>query len=95
MRGAGPLESNPDLYGAKLDNDLLLRPVFYIAPALGEGITALLQELVGSDERFFLPCGPDENRDYNYNDNDVLVRAIADGARGAYWDILRKMHTAG
>jgi len=95
VRSAGPLESNPDLYGAKLDNDLLLRPVFYIAPALGEGITALLQELVGSDERFFLPCGPDENRDYNYNDNDVLVRAIADGARGAYWDILRKMHTAG
>jgi hypothetical protein len=41
---------------------------------------------------FFLPSGPDEARDCN--DNDVLVRAIRDGARGAYWDILRRMRTA-
>jgi hypothetical protein len=68
--------------------------VFYIAPALGEGITAYVRELVGSDERFFLPCGPDETRDHNYNDNDVLVREIANGARGTYWDILRKMRKA-
>ena len=50
-----------------------------------------MKELVGDDRRFFLPGGPDETRDYNYNDNDVLVQAIRNGARGAYWDILRQM----
>lgn len=40
------------------------------------------------------PGGPGaatESRGYNYNDNDPLVRAIAGGARGAYWDILRNL----
>ena len=41
--------------------------------------------LIGEDQRFFLPG------DYNYNDNKRLTTAIAEGARGAYWDILRKM----
>ena len=91
VRAAGPTESNPDLYGARLDNERFVRPVFYISSGLGEGITAYMRELVGNDERFLLPFGPDETRDYNYNGNELLVRAVAQGARGAYWDILRKM----
>ena len=31
-------------------------------------------------------------RDHNYNQNQALSDAIAAGARGAYWDILRKLH---
>jgi tryptophan 2-C-methyltransferase len=30
---------------------------------------------------------------YNYNDNQPLVDAIAAGARGAYWDILRRLRS--
>ena len=29
--------------------------------------------------------------DHNYNDNTQLVNAIANGARGAYWHILRQI----
>jgi radical SAM superfamily enzyme YgiQ (UPF0313 family) len=91
IRAQGPMESNPNLHGAKLDNERFLRPVFYVAQALGPDIAEYLRELVGEDSRFLLPSAPDQTRDYNYNDNETLVRAIADGARGAYWDILRKM----
>jgi radical SAM superfamily enzyme YgiQ (UPF0313 family) len=91
IRAHGPMESNPNLHGAKLDNERFLRPVFYVAQALGPDIAEYMRELVGEDSRFLLPSAPDQTRDYNYNDNETLVRAIADGARGAYWDILRKM----
>jgi radical SAM superfamily enzyme YgiQ (UPF0313 family) len=33
----------------------------------------------------------DPYADYNYNQNQALVDAIAAGARGAYWDILRRL----
>jgi tryptophan 2-C-methyltransferase len=90
VRQQGPLGSNLALSGAKLDNERLLRPIFYLAPALGSDPEGLVREAVAGDERFFLPGGPSAERDYNYNDNDILTRAIADGARGAYWDILRR-----
>ncbi len=91
VRRAGPLAANPAVRGDRVDNDGLVRPVFYLSPSLGPDPEALLRDIVGDDPRFFLPGGPDAGRDYNYNDNDVLERAIRDGARGAYWDILRKM----
>jgi radical SAM superfamily enzyme YgiQ (UPF0313 family) len=91
VRCAGPLEDNPDMHGAKIDNARLLRPVFFLSPALGEGCATRLRQLVAGDQRFFLPGNPEEKKDYNYNDNELLVRAIAGGARGAYWDILRRM----
>jgi hypothetical protein len=53
-----------------------------------------VQELVGGDPRFFLPTDSTQNRNYNYNDNTVLTRAIENGARGAYWDILRRLRPA-
>ena len=48
-------------------------------------------EFVAGDARFFLPETYEENKNYNYNDNSLLVDAIRDGARGAYWNILRQM----
>ena len=65
-------------------------PVFYVAPELGADPYAALRERIGGDPRFLLPSGGDD-RDYNYNDNTVLQRAIDAGARGAYWDILRRL----
>lgn len=91
VRSQGDLAANPDIYGAKEDNDSLLRPVFYVAPDLGPDMVSIVSEIVGGDKRFFLPSTEEVDSNYNYNDNNVLVRAIKDGARGAYWDILRRM----
>jgi hypothetical protein len=35
--------------------------------------------------------GSSSNSNYNYNANAVLVDAIRDGYRGAFWDILRRL----
>ncbi len=88
----GSLETNPGLcrhYDGPVD---LTRPTFYIAPALGPRPARLVNDLIGGDPRFFAPM--DESpyaaaTDHNYNANAALERAIAAGARGAYWHILR------
>jgi len=82
---------NPALHGAKEGNPGFLKPVFYISPELGEQIVAYLHEIVGGDERFFLPSNEQVASNYNYNENTVLIDAIRAGARGAYWDILRRL----
>jgi radical SAM superfamily enzyme YgiQ (UPF0313 family) len=91
VRRLGDMSGNPNLHGAKEDNPHFLKPVFYISPDLGERIVPYLHELVDGDNRFFLPSNEEVESNYNYNDNNVLVNAIANGARGAYWDILRRM----
>ncbi|HIE50810.1 MAG TPA: radical SAM protein [Armatimonadetes bacterium] len=82
---------HPALFGKVEGNETCLAPVFYISPALGEEIFAVVGELVGDDERFFFadPTKPEQN--YNYNANEVLQKAIRRGYRGAYWDILRRV----
>jgi hypothetical protein len=90
VRSQGEIVINPDIYGAKQDNPDFLRPVFYVAPDLGADMVSIVSEMVGGDERFFMPSTGEVDTNYNYNDNTVLVRAIANGARGAYWDILRR-----
>ena len=85
-----PMADNPNLHGAVTNNEDFYRPVFYIERALGDDPAALVAEAVGRDERFFLPAGGATARDHNYNANERLTRAIAAGARGAFWDILRR-----
>ena len=91
----GPMEDNPNIrrrYQGAID---LLQPTFYIARALGDRPAALVRELIGDDPRFFPPQDDEANDsdatagDHNYSDNQELVQAIAAGARGAYWDLLR------
>jgi len=91
----GPPEANPAIrrrYDGPVD---FLKPTFYIAQALGDRPAALVCDLIGDDKRFFAPADdPDDadpNANYNYSDNTPLVRAVARGARGAYWHILRKL----
>ncbi len=64
-------------------------PAFFFEPEVAGVAFSLLDELIGSDERFlfFDPTRPDRN--YNYNANQRLIDAIQAGHRGAYWDILR------
>ncbi len=96
LAAEGPLESNPGLrrrYDGPVD---FCRPTFYIAPTLGPQPARLVKDLIAGDRRFFEPAeeaapGGKDDKGYNYNDNRPLVEAIAQGARGAYWDILRRI----
>ena len=96
LAAEGPVESNPGIrrrYDGPVD---FCRPTFYIAPSLGPQPARLVKDLIAGDRRFFEPAeeaapGGKDDKGYNYNDNRPLVEAIARGARGAYWDILRRM----
>ncbi len=83
--------ARPALHGVTSGNESLAFPLFYVDPALGPEVYEYLADLVGDDERFFLPGGSQVERDYDYSDNELLVQAIADGERGAFWDILRRL----
>jgi radical SAM superfamily enzyme YgiQ (UPF0313 family) len=72
----------------------LLDPAFFVEPALGADVEAWLADEVGDDPRFFFLGPADGNTElasYNYNANAALEQAIARGARGAYWHILRSL----
>ena len=79
----------------------LLQPTFYISEALGERPAEFVRDLIAGDERFFEPAVEVDPQDaddkdasnYNYNENLALTQAIQQGARGAYWDILRKLRS--
>jgi radical SAM superfamily enzyme YgiQ (UPF0313 family) len=89
----GPLESNFGIrrrYCGPVD---LVWPTYYLSPALGLSPARLVRDLVGTDERFFLPVDESDQArgdDHNYSDSSALDAAIANGERGAYWDLLRR-----
>ena len=92
---ASQMEQNaPGFHGLEPDNTELLRPVYYLSPELGENPQQLLVDLVGNDQRFFTASPQREPGDFNYNDNSMLSEAIRAGARGTFWDILRRLMTA-
>lgn len=96
LAAEGSPESNPGIrrrYDGPID---LVKPTFYLSPALGERPAAMIRRLIGGDPRFFEPeddsgASPSGSGDHNYNQNTALVEAIAAGERGAYWDILRRL----
>jgi radical SAM superfamily enzyme YgiQ (UPF0313 family) len=67
-----------------------MEPLFYLEPKVAPFISDYIDQLIGDDDRFlfFNPENPIKN--YNYNANELLVEAIQEGNRGAYWDILRR-----
>ena len=87
IRSEGLNESNPNLHGHIAGNGDLLHPVFYLPTALGPEPQKFIAELIGNDRRFF---GANTSL-FNYNANDALVEAIAQGERGAYWSILNRI----
>ena len=84
----GPVASNPNVHGER--NESFLAPAFYLSSELGADVAAYLEDLIGGDERFLFMSGSAADRNYNYNDNSLLIKAIKDGYRGAFWDILRR-----
>ena len=89
----GPVATNPNLHGER--NESFLAPVFYLLSELGEDASRYLEGLIGGDERFMFMAGDTSNSNYNYNANTVLVDAIRNGYRGAFWDILRRLGEKG
>ncbi len=87
IRSEGLDESNPNLHGHINGNDDLLHPVFYLPTTLGPDPQKFIADLIGDDRRFF---GANTSM-FNYNANDALVEAIAQGERGAYWSILNRI----
>jgi len=85
------LSRNNNIFGQIKNNHDWLKPVFYISSKIGNKIFSLVEELTSHDKRYLFSYGKDK-RDYNYNQNDVLVNAIKKGRRGAFWDILRKLN---
>lgn len=78
------------LHGYKGDRgDGFFSPTFYLSPQLGEDIDRYISDLIGGDERFFF-SSKEGAVDYNYNQNQILMQAIKQGYKGAYWDILRR-----
>jgi len=66
------------------------QPCFYLSPYLGNDASALINELVAGDQRFLVLSSPAEEGSYNYADDEALCQLIRGGARGAYWDIIRR-----
>ncbi len=96
VQSEGPLESNPAIrrkYEGPYD---FFKPTFYIARGLGPEPAGLVKDLIAGDPRFFEPTAetPEADAtDHNYSDNSELTEAIANGARGAYWDILHQLRS--
>jgi len=93
VRKQGPIGQNHNLQGV-LD-EKFFAPVFYLSSALGEDAPQYLASLVAGDERFFVMSGEAADQNYNYNENILLMQAIRNGYRGAFWDILRRLAEEG
>lgn len=91
VRREGVTPSNPALHGIIEGNESFLAPIYYLSPTVGMEVFGLVDELVAGDSRFLHASPAELEGNYNYNDNTVLVDAIRDGFRGAYWDILRRV----
>lgn len=91
VRREGYERSNPALHGCVERNPDFLLPVYYLSPEVGLDVVDYITELIDGDSRFLHASREEIEGNYNYNDNSVLVQAIADGYRGAYWDILRRI----
>ncbi len=86
----------PARAGARAADRELLGPSFFVDESLGDDVGPWLSSLIGGDPRFFFlgaAGAGDDGASYNYNENSALDDAIAAGARGAYWDILRGLRT--
>jgi radical SAM superfamily enzyme YgiQ (UPF0313 family) len=91
VKRQGLLKENPNIRGKVVGNDNFFAPVFYLSSGLGPDAPDYLSRLIGGDERFFFVSPSEGERNYNYNDNTVLVNTIKAGCRGAFWDIMRRI----
>jgi radical SAM superfamily enzyme YgiQ (UPF0313 family) len=91
VRDQGSTGIHPNLHGTV--DETLFAPIFYLESALGNDVSQYLTDLIAGDGRFLFMSGDTADKNYNYNDNTLLVDAIRKGYRGAFWDILRRLST--
>lgn len=91
VRREGISASNPSLHGQTDGNEDFLAPIYYLSPQVGIEIVDEISRWIEGDPRFLHASMDQIDSNYNYNDNSVLVQAIREGHRGAYWDILRRV----
>jgi len=88
----GPIQKNSNIFGIKENNQNFFKPIFYLDSELnGNKIFSFIDKIVDKDPMFFFANPEEQDQNYNYNENFILVNAIKNGYRGAYWDILRKI----
>jgi radical SAM superfamily enzyme YgiQ (UPF0313 family) len=90
VRAEGISLTNTNLHGVVEGNESLLKPLFYLTSNLGPDPIAAINALVADDPRFL----PVNFTTMNYDDNRLLIDAIANGARGAYWAILEDLRNS-
>ena len=88
----GISKSNKNLHGIIEGNESFLSPIYYLSESVGLDVISHIDRLIAGDSRFLHASMEQIDANYNYNDNSVLVQAIKAGYRGAFWDILRKVH---
>jgi hypothetical protein len=78
-----------ELAGGLNSGNSIFDPVYFLEPQIAPFVFEWLDAFIGDDSRFlfFDPSRPKQN--YNYNSNQRLVKAIQQGYRGAFWNILR------
>ncbi|MCA1902145.1 MAG: radical SAM protein [Candidatus Hydrogenedens sp.] len=78
------------IHGKPLEeNGNLLFPIYYLSQELDNHFFIYLQNLIKNVPSVFLSLPATEEGSYSYCNHDYLINAICNGARGAYWDILR------
>jgi len=82
-----------NLYGNNGSSSSFLEPVFYISEKIGKDLVGYTNSLVSGDRRFFIGASDKSDRNYNYNENIKLQKAIKSGHRGAFWDILQRLNS--
>jgi radical SAM superfamily enzyme YgiQ (UPF0313 family) len=92
IRAEGFGMGNRNLHGVVQGNEEMLRPIFYLPGELGEDVEEFIERQIAGDPRFLLGSRKNVERNYNYNENSRLMEAIQRGYRGAFWDILKRMH---
>jgi len=81
-----------NLYGNIGSSNNFLRPVFYLSKKIGKDLIYYTNSLVSEDRRFFIGASEKSDKNYNYNENLKLQKAIKSGYRGAFWDILQRLN---
>jgi len=85
--------SSKNLYGKIGNSNNFLRPVFFLSEKIGEVMIEYTNSLVSGDGRFFVGASNKSDKNYNYNENLKLQKAIKSGYRGAFWDILQRLNS--
>jgi radical SAM superfamily enzyme YgiQ (UPF0313 family) len=91
VKKEGLSSQNPNLKGRIEGNKDFLQPIFYVSAQVKSDIFELVTKLVNGDKRFFFASAKEKEKNYDYTANKLLIQAIREGYRGAYWDILRRI----